>query len=264
MIDVKPVTIGPATLYNADALAILPTLSGLDALLCDPPYSSGGQFRSDRVLDTRKKYIQSGSAGQSLPDFSGDNRDQRAFEYWAALWSAAALRACKLGAVGMFFTDWRQLPASTDYMQSGGWIWRGIVPWCKPDARPQLGRFTAQCEYVIWGSAGPMAVDAAAETIPGFYECTAPRDRVHVTQKPVALMRELLRVVRPGALVLDPFMGSGTTGVAAMQTGRRFVGIELDPVHFERACERINDAHRQGALFDHADTAREQKRLTLE
>jgi DNA modification methylase len=100
--------------------------------------------------------------------------------------------------------------------------------------------------------------------LPGICECTAPRDRVHVTQKPLALMRELLRIVPPCAAVLDPFMGSGTTGVACIQTGRRFVGIELDPVHFDNACERINDAKRQGALFEHADNAQEQTRLTLE
>ncbi|MFC6971894.1 DNA methyltransferase [Paraburkholderia dipogonis] len=86
---------------------------------------------------------------------------------------------------------------------------------------------------------------------------------LHVTQKPLALMRELLRVVPSGAIVLDPFMGSGTTGVAALQTGRGFVGIELDPTHFDNACERINEAHRQGELFDHADMAQEQTRLSL-
>ncbi len=64
--------------------------------------------------------------------------------------------------------------------------------------------------------------------------------------------------------MLDPFMGSGTTGVACIQTGRRFVGIELDPVHFESACERISHAHRQDALFGHAYTAQEQARLALE
>lgn len=73
-----PVVIGSATLYNADALAVLPQLSGLDALLTDPPYSSGGQFRSDRMQDTRTKYVQTGSSSRALPDFSGDNRDQRA------------------------------------------------------------------------------------------------------------------------------------------------------------------------------------------
>ncbi|MDH6151764.1 MULTISPECIES: hypothetical protein [Paraburkholderia] len=59
-------------------------------------------------------------------------------------------------------------------------------------------------------------------------------------------------------------MGSGSSGVAALQTERRFIGIELDPVHFDNACERISDAHRQGVLFDHADTAQEQACLTLE
>lgn len=261
---IAPVTIGPATLYNADALAVLPQLSDLDEWLTDPPYSSGGQFRSDRAQDTRNKYVQTGSSSQQLPDFSGDNRDQRAFAYRTALWSAAALRACRCGAIGMFLTDWRQLPASTDYMQAGGWVWRGAVPWCKPDARPQRGRFTAQCEYVIWGTAGAVCTDDALGRIPGFYECIAPRNCVHVTQKPVELLRELMRVVRVGGCVLDPFMGSGSWGVAALQTGRLFVGIELDPAHFDNACERINDAYRQGMLFEHASTAQEQPRLTLE
>ncbi|MGF6605382.1 DNA modification methylase [Paraburkholderia sp. WSM4175] len=71
-------------------------------------------------------------------------------------------------------------------------------------------------------------------------------------------------VVPVGGCVLDPFMRSGSSGAAALQTGRRFVGIELDPVHFDNACERINDAHRQGALFEHADTEQEQARLTLD
>lgn len=166
--------------------------------------------------------------------------------------------------MGMFFTHWRQLPTSTDYMQTGGWVWRGIVPWCKPDARPQLGRFTAQCEYVIWGTAGTMPTDPSGKAIPDFYECVAQRDRVHVTQKPLALMGKLLRIVPPSATVLDPFMGSGTSDVACIQTGRRFVGIEMDTVHFGNACERIKDARRQGALFDNADAMQEQVCLTLE
>lgn len=109
-----------------------------------------------------------------------------------------------------------------------------------------------------------MLTDESLGRLPGFYEYIAPRDRVHVTQKPLALMRDLLRIVPPGATVLDPFMGSGTTGVACVQTGRAFVGIELDPAHFDNACERINEAHRQGALFEHAGEAQAQARLTLE
>jgi site-specific DNA-methyltransferase (adenine-specific) len=95
---IEPVTIGPATLYNADALAVLLQLCGFDALLTGPPYSSGGQFRSDRVRNTRKKCVFLGSSSETLPDFGGDNRAQRAFAYWAALWSAAALQACRPAA----------------------------------------------------------------------------------------------------------------------------------------------------------------------
>ncbi|MGF6674199.1 DNA methyltransferase [Paraburkholderia tuberum] len=117
---------------------------------------------------------------------------------------------------------------------------------------------------MIWGTAGAVCADETAGRIPGFFECIAPRNRVHVTQKPVELLRELLRVVPVGGCVLDPFMRSGSSGAAALQTGRRFVGIELDPVHSDNASECINDAHRQGALFEHADTEQEQARLTLD
>jgi site-specific DNA-methyltransferase (adenine-specific) len=100
---------------------------------------------------------------------------------------------------------------------------------CSDNRCTEAGHLFAQCEYVIWGTVGTMPADPSGETIPGFYECTAPCDRVHVTQRPLTPMRQLLRIVPPGAAVLDPFMGSGITGVACIQTERRFVGIELDP-----------------------------------
>lgn len=241
--------IGPATLYLADCLEVLPELSGADAVVTDPPYSSGGQFRGDRAQDTRVKYVQSDSGNKALPEFSGDTRDQRAFHFWSALWSSAALRAANPGAIGCFFTDWRQLPISTDYLQAGGWIWRGIVPWVKNSARPQMGRFTAHAEYVVWGSNGPLPTERGVGCLPGFYQYGAPQDREHVTQKPEDLMRDILRIAPAGALVLDPFMGSGTTGVAAMQNGQRFIGIELHREYFDIACRRIEDAQRQERLF---------------
>ncbi|MCW5141077.1 DNA-methyltransferase [Burkholderia cenocepacia] len=239
-----PVRIGRATLYCGDALRILPELSGADALLTDPPYSSGGQFRSDRALGVHAKYVQSDSAHLALPEFSGDNRDQRGFHFWSALWSGAALRACRPGAVACMFTDWRQLPVTTDYMQAGGWVWRGVVPWVKTSARPQPGRFRAQCEYVVWGSAGTMPLDRGVDVLPGFFEYATPARREHVTQKPLGLMADLLRIVPPGSTILDPFMGSGTTGVAAVQCGYHFVGVELSPHIFDTACRRIEEAQR--------------------
>ena len=74
--------------------------------------------------------------------------------------------------------------------------------------------------------------------------------KVHPTQKPVALMKWCIDKLAAPKLVLDPFMGSGSTGVAAVQMGRRFIGIERDPDYFDIACKRIEDAQRQGRLFD--------------
>ena len=78
------------------------------------------------------------------------------------------------------------------------------------------------------------------------------REREHPTQKPIALMAHIVKASsRPGVVVLDPFLGSGTTGVAAVQQARRFIGIERNPLHFETACRRIDDAQRQAPLIPH-------------
>jgi site-specific DNA-methyltransferase (adenine-specific) len=252
---VSPVVIGNATLYLGDCLEVLPTLGGIDAVITDPPYSSGGMMRGDRSVGTKQKYLQSDSGNQqTLGEFSGDNRDQRGFHFWSALWSSAAMRVSKPGAVACFFTDWRQLPVSTDYMQSGGWVWRGVAPWAKPTYRPQMGRFGAQCEYLVWGSNGPMPTERDVGCLPGFFDHASPQQREHVTQKPVEMMQEIVRIVPAGSVVLDPFMGSGTTGVACALMGRAFIGIELTPDHFDIACRRIEQAHKQAPLFPHEAT----------
>ena len=243
-------TIGNTTLYRGDCLEVLPTLCQVDAVITDPPYSSGGAFRSDRSQDAKGKYLSSNwNNYQTLNTFSGDNRDQRSFHFWSALWCGAALQITKPGGIAAFFTDWRQLPISTDYMQAGGWIWRGVVPWVKTQYRPQKGRFGAACEYVVWGSAGPMPLERDVDCLPGFYQYAAPSEREHVTQKPSDLMADIIQIVPPGSVVLDPFMGSGTTGVAALRMGRKFVGIELGAEHFDNACKRIEAANAQGAMF---------------
>jgi DNA modification methylase len=75
------------------------------------------------------------------------------------------------------------------------------------------------------------------------------RDKEHPTQKPVSLMKWCFQWLPAGQTILDPFMGSGSTGVAAVQTGRRFIGVEIDPRFFDIACRRIEAAHRQPDLF---------------
>ena len=242
-------TIGNATLYCGDCLEVLPTLGKVDAVITDPPYSSGGMMRGDRSQSVTTKYVQSDSGNRSLEGFSGDNRDQRAFHFWSALWASAALQVTKEGGIAAFFTDWRQLPISTDYMQAGGWVWRGVVPWVKTTYRPQMGRFGAQCEYLVWGSNGPLPTDRGVGCLPGFFRHAPPQDREHVTQKPEELMAEIVKIVPPGGVVLDPFMGSGTTGVACMNNGLQFIGCEMNPTHFDMSCERIKAAQDQLRLF---------------
>lgn len=236
------------TLYRGDCLATLIDLpdASVDALVTDPPYSSGGMVRGDRMQATSNKYLRSGSGNVTkLAEFSGDTRDQRAYAYWCTLWLAETLRVVKPGGVAILFTDWRQLPSTTDALQSGGWVWRGIVPWRKPNARPQAGRFSASCEYVVWGSNGAMPVDYSDPCFPGFYEADSPKNREHITQKPLEVMRSLVRICPPGGTILDPFMGSGTTGVAAAIEGRRFIGVENTRAHLETAERRIRTAHLQ-------------------
>lgn len=233
------------TLYCGDSLGILPDLGTADALVTDPPYSSGGAFRGDRMLTTKDKY--QGSEHRGLyEDFSGDNRDQRAFGYWSALWLNAAREKIKGGGLCVIFTDWRQLPTTSDAVQAGGWVWRGIVPWDKTEAaRPQRGRYRNQCEYALWGSNGPLLEDGPCA--PGFFRHSANSEaKEHIAGKPVRLLEGLLQICGP--VILDPFMGSGTTGIAAVRTGRGFVGCEMHPGHFDVACRRISDELRRPRL----------------
>lgn len=241
--------IGDATLYLGDALGVLHSLQGeFDAVITDPPYSSGGAFRGDRTVSTSMKYVGTEQRGgiDAFADFSGDNRDQRSFGLWSALWLGLARERCREGAIVCAFTDFRQLPVTTDALQAGGWIWRGIGVWDKTEAaRPQKGRYRNQCEYFAWGSSGPLPDDGPCA--PGVFRLSAnSEEKFHIAGKPVALLEQMLQIV--GAAILDPFMGSGTAGVAAVRAGRRYVGIEINPVHFEIACERIEAEHRRPRL----------------
>lgn len=242
--------VGMVRLIQGDALAILPTLAAgsVDVALTDPPYSSGGMFRGDRLQSTRSKYVMSDTI-LSRPEFDGDNRDQRGWAFWAALWLSELRRVVVPGGLLFSFVDWRQLPTATDVLQAAGWVWRGIIPWNKTEAvRPQRGRFRAQCEYILIGSNGPW-LEQADRCLPGFftYGINAAEKR-HTTGKPVALLRDLLQVTRPGAVVLDPFMGSGSCGVACVQTGRSFIGIECNPAYFAVAQDWLRETEAQPRL----------------
>lgn len=126
-------------------------------------------------------------------------------------------------------------------------VWRGIAVWDKKNSRPQMGRFKNQCEFIVWGSNGALPPNKDIGCLPGVFQCVNVRTskRFHQTEKPIELLEKLLQICKPGGTVLDPFMGSGSTGVACVNTGRDFIGIELDQGYFETACRRIADAQVQ-------------------
>jgi len=236
---------GAWELRSGDSIHLLRELAdaSVDAVVTDPPYSSGGMVRADRMVQPSIKYQQSEHRRGAYPEFHGDNRDQRGFLAWSSLWLADAWRVTRPNGVLVLFVDWRMLPTITDAVQAGGWIWRGIVPWHKPAARPQLGRFTQSCEFAVWGSKGPLPFKRGVPVLPGLVTSVPvpASKRDHITEKPLSVMRELVRIARPGGLVLDPFAGSGTTGAAALLEGRSFLGFELSAEYLEIARARLRD-----------------------
>jgi site-specific DNA-methyltransferase (adenine-specific) len=234
-------------IYHGDSLEVLPALVDagvrIGAIATDPPYSSGGAFRGDRAQATSSKYVTSGV--QSIrPEFEGDTRDQHAFLVWSTLWLLAARQLAEPGALVMTFSDWRQVPTLSDALQCGGWIWRGLAPWSKKYGRPRKGGFSSACEFLIWGTNGPLDEHEAYPA--GIVEMSADgvEDREHIAQKPEGVMTWALAPVRPGRRVCDPFMGTGTTLVAAKRLGLPAIGVDVMESNCEIAARRLS----QGVL----------------
>lgn len=209
------------TLHHGDCLDILPTLTGIHALVTDPPYGMNLLAKTGRIgSHTSKANIK----GRIYEPVIGDNRpfDPTPFlmfqtvVLWGANWYA------------------NRLPASACWL-----VWDkrdGVNPNNMADVEMAWTNRNSPARMFHHRWMG-MIRDSEKET----------EDRVHPTQKPVALMRWALDVMEipQGATVCDPFMGSGSTGVACMLTGRKFIGIELDPNYFNIAKQRIENAARQ-------------------
>jgi site-specific DNA-methyltransferase (adenine-specific) len=237
-----------AALYEGEMLHLLPRLEpgSVDAVITDPPYSSGGTTSSERMRDPADKYCQNGhTCGR--PTFAGDMRDQRSFKYWCTLWLSLARQATRTSGFLLVFIDWRQLPTMTDAVQAAGWTWRGVAAWNKGrgSRAPHKGYFRHQCEYVVVATDGRCEKAEHGGPWDGCFDVTVRKsDKFHITGKPTELMRRLTEVVPPGGLVLDPFAGSASTGVACLQTGRRFVGIEQSAEYCAISATRLAGAAR--------------------
>jgi site-specific DNA-methyltransferase (adenine-specific) len=216
-----PVTIGNATLYHADCLDILPTLGKVDAVVTDPPY--GIALPTDFWRRGRSNLAMCNNYPAVIGDDTHfDPAPILALDVPTVLWGAN------------YYAD--KLPPS------GGWL-----VWDKerPDDLDQ-----ATCE-LAWTNC-VKGVRRFRYLWNGMMKAGEWNESYHPTQKPVALMKWVLTLrwlPKSGATVLDPFMGAGSTGVACVRTGRRFIGIELDEAYFNLAVKRISDTQLQLPLL---------------
>lgn len=230
------------SLFNSESLNLMRTLPNayFDALITDPPYANGATLTA-KAASTAAKYT-SNKRESPYPDFDGDGMDQRTWTLFMTDMLREARRVCKPEAVCAVFIDWRQLPSLSDAMQRAGWIWRGVAVWDKVNARPQRGRFTQQAEFIAWGSNGRLPIDRPVPTLPGVFPVFGGNipDRIHQTQKPLELMRSLVKICLPGGCILDPFAGSGTTLLAAREEGYSAIGIESNAAIAAAAAKRLD------------------------
>ena len=232
------------TIYHGDCREVVPGLGGVDAVITDPPYSSGGMYRSDRAAPTTSKYQINHETTRTYEAFAGDNRDQRSFEKWVDDWASMCLTKVPTGGGIGVFIDWRNIACVVDAIQVAGWVYRGLTPWHKgTDLRPNKGWFRRNVEFIVWGSAGPLLTGPTAEgdCWDGLFVARVnDGQKLHQTGKPVELLRMMLGVRPEWATYLDPFMGSGTTLRAAKDLGRRAIGIEIEERYCEIAARRLD------------------------
>jgi site-specific DNA-methyltransferase (adenine-specific)/modification methylase len=210
--------IGDATLYLGDCLEILPTLDKVDAVVTDPPYGikeAAGKNKSRSSLAIAKDY------GHS------DWDDQPCSPESIVLIREISTEQIIFG--GNFF----ELPPTSCWLiwdkENGNNDFADVeMAWTNIDGAARLKRF-------MWH---------------GMLRARQEPRGDHPTQKPVTVMEWCIQKFKKNPqTILDPFMGSGTTGVACANLGRKFIGIEIEPKYFDIACERITAAYAQGRLF---------------
>ncbi|WP_314905027.1 DNA methyltransferase [Selenomonas artemidis] len=227
-------------IIQGDAIAVLREIPDctVDAIITDPPYCSGGRSISQRQQATSKKYE---NKYQGRPDFAGDAKDSRAWMRWCNMWISECERIMKPGAYFLAFSDWRQLPTATDAIQIGGISWRGIITWDKGlgSRAPHKGYFRHQSEFIVWGTKGACYQKENGPWA-GVYEFHVRQsDKFHIAGKPTPLMEKLVQIVPEGAVIVDPFAGSGTTCIAAKRHRRNYIGIEKMGEYHKVALRRL-------------------------
>lgn len=237
-------------LHLGDALDVMRTLEAgsIDAVITDPPYCAGGISEAQR----------SRSDGQGLRSetikrfgwFIGDNMGTAGLAWLLRSVAIEAKRIVKPSGSILMFCDWRMVSTLQPAIESTGLRFQNLVVWDKGHMGLGTG-FRNRHELIMHFTLGaPEYHDMSIANVILAKRITA-QEREHQTQKPVDLISQLVRVVSPvDGTVLDPFMGSGTTGVACVQTGRDFIGCDSDPTYHAIAQRRIEDAAAQPMLFE--------------
>lgn len=245
--------IGNATLYLGDCREVLPTLQRPAAIISDPPY---GQRQNTNVVQKGgiRVYGQLGERGGNrvirarVQTKNGTFRGSGESTVWPdtiagddepfdpAPWLRAADRVLLWGAHKFHarlpdgsWLVWDKVPTGKVRDQGDG-----EAAWINDETPRPLRIYRLLWDGVCVGSAAR-------------HEVTAGQARVHPTQKPVAVMRWCIQQARVprGGVILDPYAGSGSTGVAALEMGYSFIGIELEPIYFETMCKRVHEAQQQ-------------------
>ena len=227
------VRIGDATLYHADCRDVLPTMPKFDLLLTDPPYGIG----IDRAM-AASSGGKSGGMKAHKGDYVASGWDDEALTADAA---ASLIEKCGLSI--LWGGNYYGLAASQCWL-----VWDKQIN----------GNFAA-CELAWTNLKKP--VQKFTWMWNGMLRQGGEERNGHPTQKPLALMQWCLTHAPDAKTVLDPFMGSGTTGVACAQSGRSFTGIERERKYFDIACERIERAYAQGKLFQPEPAKPEQQEI---
>jgi site-specific DNA-methyltransferase (adenine-specific) len=231
-------TIGSATLYLGDCREILPTIGAVDHIVTDPPYGAGTHEQHDQRTARRS-----------------DGANARELGYSAlSMADVAQLMPMLHGATDgwiVWFTNFDLSPYVQGQMKAMARTTFPPLPYFHSGRSVRLAG-DGPCSWTDWVVVSRTAKHKAWGTLRGGY-IAGPGwdDKERMGGKPTRLMQLVVGdYSRPDDLVCDPFMGAGTTGVACHKEGRRFIGIEIDPAAFDIACKRIEDAQRQGSLFE--------------
>lgn len=235
--------IGGMTLYQANCLDLAPTLGRFEHAIFDPPYEQS--LHDAKSPEKTRKLRNDGCKELETLSFAGID----------AIRDDVVALGQQVDGWFMAFCTSEGIGRWADAINPSPMNYKRACHWIKPDAMPQMnGQGPAQgAEHFVtaWAGGGFSRWNGGGKR--GVYtEMTNPKDRHggHPTEKPWRLMRDILfDFTNPGDLIADFFMGSGTTLVAAALTGRRAIGIELNPDYFEMACHRVDKAVRSaGAL----------------